>query len=149
ETLDANDARRESVGRVVAELDLELRRRAPPIAAPTPPPRPPPPWPPPRSYKTPRIAAIVLLFVGGALAIVGGAFVGVAVADDRLLANPPRGWVYDPRVASQRDTLYPAGLSLLGIGGASLAAGAGVLIYSERGRAAARAQPGAALRFMF
>jgi tetratricopeptide (TPR) repeat protein len=79
-----------------------------------------------------RVAGVVLLAGGVALVATGGALTGVAVHDNGLLANPPPGWVFDPDVASQRDTFYPTGLTLLGFGTASLAAGLGALVHGMR-----------------
>jgi len=149
DTLSPGDVRRADVARVVAEIDLELGRAAtvepgspksPPVAEqrapqaqpqlPPPPPPPPPPMTPARRHA--RLAGIALLAGGAALVIVGGALVGVAVKDNRLLADPPSGWVFDPSVVRERDAFYPAGLSLIAVGGAGIAGGLGALLYAVR-----------------
>jgi hypothetical protein len=124
-----DETRRESVARVVAEIDLELRRTQPTVA-----PRPPLLLPVPMSpaRKRARTAGIALLSIGALAIVIGGVLVGIAVNDDHLLSNPPPNWVFDPGVVRERDAFGPAGFTLLGLGGASLVAGAGALVYALR-----------------
>jgi tetratricopeptide (TPR) repeat protein len=99
-----------------------------------------------------RLAGVVLLAAGVALVATGGALTGVAVHDNDVLSHPPSDWVFDANVARQRDSFYPAGLALLGLGTASLAAGVGALVLGLRTPRALRvdvanAQSGVVLAF--
>ena len=79
-----------------------------------------------------RLAGSVLVPVSGALLIAGAALVGVAVRDDRFLADPPADWRFDPALVSERDASYPAGLTLLTVGALGVVAGAVTLSYGLR-----------------
>jgi hypothetical protein len=144
DTLGHDEARRASVARVVAEIDLELRRTQP-AGALRPPPLgpPPPPAPMSRARRRARTAGVALVSIGALAVVIGGALVGVAVRDDHLLQNPPPGWVFDPGVVRERDAFAPAGLTLIGVGGAAIASGVGALVYALHSPPTVRASLGA------
>jgi hypothetical protein len=164
-TLTPGDRRRADVALVIADIDRRRRAQSPPVAPAEPPPRavppapspsPPPavaePAPPPRpaivstaaspraaeavAHRRVRITGAVLTSAGGVAVVIGGVLVGLAVHDDQMLSHPPANSVYDPTWVHQRDAFYPAGLSLLSVGGALVVGGAGTLIYAAKSSSA-------------
>jgi hypothetical protein len=150
DALTPRDPRRANVSRVIAEIDLELRRAPSPAidppAAPPPVAEPRPVEPaavvamvpassaPARGRRGARLAGITTLALGGAVAVTGAALFATAASENSLIAKPPADWRYDPGLAQRRDTFATTGIVLLTVGGAALAAGAGTLIYWSRAR---------------
>jgi hypothetical protein len=129
------DPLREQVATMVASLGCaELRPKV--VALPPPPPQSAAPASvvvaePPARHPGLRKAGIALVAVGGAGAILGATFIGLGVAADRTIANPPPGWVYDPALDGRRSTLFPAGV-VLGVVGVASAVAGGVILVRTR-----------------
>jgi len=88
----------------------------------------------PGAGRTKTIAGAVTLGVGAALLASGIALTIVGQNANDEIQNAPQGYLFNPATQDALKIDYPAGLALIGVGGAALIVGAAVLAVGVRER---------------